>query len=173
MSFHSEKLRGFRGCVCDLLIKRGTEATAYGSDLRVTAQCLRRMRLCCGTAGFHFSLILTSPCHVINSMSATDHKVSAVQWIIPRPGAWSLASPGDRVGLGHAWMSSQKWHLNSTAWCWVMGALTCVSRQLLNTDGWWAWKLQADVSGSPGANWPFSLWAQHLCWLFRKKHKTF
>lgn len=103
-----------------------------------------------------FSLILTSPCHVINSMPATDHKVSSVQWIISRTGTWNLSYPWDLVDMGYIWMSSQEWHLNSIAWCWVMRALTYIPGQLLSTDGWWALKLQADMSMSPEANWSFS-----------------
>lgn len=46
-------------------------------------------------SGFHFGLILTSPCRVINSVLATDREAGAIQWLISRTGAQSLSSPRD------------------------------------------------------------------------------
>lgn len=103
----------------------------------------------------HFSQMLTSPCHVINTLPAIDHKETAVQWILSGAGIWNFLPKGSS-GHRHPWLSWQEWHLNTVAWCWIMRALTLVPWQLLNTDGRWALKLQADMSRCPGANWSFS-----------------
>lgn len=70
MSFHSEKLWDSETAFV-AYGKEAAEASAHGGDLKVVARSLWWTRLCRGTAGFHFSLMSTSLCCVINSMSAT------------------------------------------------------------------------------------------------------
>lgn len=133
---------------------RGCCIWHYESDLRERMQCLRWTWLS-WASWCHFSWMLTSLCHVIISFPAIDHKVTAIQWIVPGARVWNFLPKGSS-GHTHPWISSQECHLNSVAWCWIMRDLTFVPRQLLNTDGLWAPKLWSDMSRCPGVNWCLS-----------------